>query len=69
MIDVLRPSEIPENKTILSRRFVEIRPQSDCTGSNFTGTINFNFTVSGFNRALFNRAYFYVKYFAKKRKQ
>jgi len=62
MTDILRPAELPENKTVLNRRFVEVRPQSDCTGTNFAGNINFNFTISGYDRLVPNKAYFYVKY-------
>jgi len=62
MTDILRPSEIPENKTVLNRRFVEVRPQSDCKEANFAGNINFNFTISGYDRLIPNKSYFYLKY-------
>jgi len=62
-MSVTRPFDIKEfSNGIISRKMVEMRPQSTCTGDNFKGTINFNFTYSGIDEAIYHKSYFYLKY-------
>jgi len=56
----ISPSQLKENNNLVSRRWIEVRPQSSI--SPFSGNITFQFQNSGFDWLDFSKSYFYMKY-------